>query len=43
LNIAGIANDRFNVAGLMPHPDRAAEPLLGSTDGRFIFQSMIES
>ena len=43
LNIAGIANDRFNVAGLMPHPDRAAEPLLGSTDGRFIFQSMIET
>ena len=43
LNIAGIANDRFNVAGLMPHPDRAAEPLLGSTDGQWIFQSMIET
>ncbi|MFM7816155.1 MAG: phosphoribosylformylglycinamidine synthase subunit PurQ, partial [Verrucomicrobiota bacterium] len=43
LNIAGIANDRFNVAGLMPHPDRAAEPLLGSIDGQFIFQSMIET
>ena len=43
LNIAGIANDRFNVAGLMPHPDRAAEPLLGSTDGKSIFQSMIDT
>ncbi|MBI3878802.1 MAG: phosphoribosylformylglycinamidine synthase subunit PurQ [Verrucomicrobia bacterium] len=41
LNIAGIANERFNVAGLMPHPDRASEPLLGSDDGKFIFQSMI--
>ena len=40
-NIAGIANDRFNVAGLMPHPDRASEALLGTTDGRFIFESMI--
>ena len=43
LNIAGVANDRFNVAGLMPHPDRAAEPLLGSTDGKSIFQSMIDT
>jgi phosphoribosylformylglycinamidine synthase I len=43
LNIAGIANDRFNVAGLMPHPDRASEDLLGSTDGRWIFESMIQS
>lgn len=41
LNIAGIANDRFNVAGLMPHPDRASESLLGSEDGRFIFESML--
>jgi phosphoribosylformylglycinamidine synthase len=40
-NIAGIANERFNVAGLMPHPDRASEVLLGTTDGRFIFESMI--
>lgn len=43
LNIAGIANDRFNVAGLMPHPDRASEGLLGSEDGRFIFDSMVEA
>ncbi len=41
LNIAGIANERFNVAGLMPHPDRSCEAILGSTDGKFIFASMI--
>ncbi|KAB2664762.1 MAG: phosphoribosylformylglycinamidine synthase subunit PurQ [Verrucomicrobia bacterium] len=41
LNIAGIANDRFNVAGLMPHPDRASEDILGSADGRYIFESMV--
>ncbi|MFN9959852.1 MAG: phosphoribosylformylglycinamidine synthase subunit PurQ, partial [bacterium] len=36
LNIAGIANERFNVAGLMPHPDRAVEGILGTEDGRSI-------
>jgi len=41
LNIAGIANESFNVAGLMPHPDRASEAVLGSTDGRWIFESMV--
>lgn len=41
LNIAGLANERFNVAGLMPHPDRASEAVLGSTDGRWIFESMV--
>ncbi len=41
LNIAGIANETFNVAGLMPHPDRASESVLGSTDGRYIFESMV--
>ena len=41
LNIAGICNARRNVAGLMPHPDRASEAILGSTDGRYIFESMI--
>jgi len=40
-NIAGICNERRNIAGLMPHPERACEPLLGSTDGRLIFESMI--
>jgi phosphoribosylformylglycinamidine synthase len=41
LNIAGICNLRRNVAGLMPHPERASEPLLASDDGRWIFESMI--
>ncbi len=40
-NIAGICNERRNVAALMPHPDRASEEILGSDDGRFIFESMI--
>lgn len=40
-NIAGVCNRARNVAGLMPHPDRASEPLLGSTDGRFLFESMV--
>ena len=40
-NIAGICNERRNVAGLMPHPERACEPLLGSADGRLIFESVI--
>jgi phosphoribosylformylglycinamidine synthase I len=43
LNIAGIANERFNVAGLMPHPERACESLLGSDDGRLIFESTFEA
>jgi phosphoribosylformylglycinamidine synthase len=41
LNIAGICNERRNVAGLMPHPDRASEAILGSADGRLIFESVI--
>lgn len=40
-NIAGICNDRRNVAALMPHPERACEPLLGSSDGRMVFESLI--
>jgi len=40
-NIAGICNEARNVAGLMPHPERASEPLLGSADGRLIFESLI--
>jgi phosphoribosylformylglycinamidine synthase I len=40
-NIAGICNERRNVAGLMPHPERASEEILGSTDGRLIFESII--
>jgi len=42
-NIAGIVNERGNVFGLMPHPERACDPLLGSEDGKLIFQSVIES
>ena len=40
-NIAGIANARFNVMGLMPHPERAAEKILGSADGRALFESLL--
>ncbi|WP_455245453.1 phosphoribosylformylglycinamidine synthase subunit PurQ, partial [Petrachloros mirabilis] len=42
-NIAGIRNDRGNVLGMMPHPERCAEEMLGNEDGRIIFQSMIKS
>lgn len=40
-NIAGICNTARNVVGLMPHPERAMEPILGSTDGRVIFESLL--
>ncbi|MHC1768576.1 MAG: phosphoribosylformylglycinamidine synthase subunit PurQ [Verrucomicrobiia bacterium] len=42
-NIAGICNERRNVAGLMPHPERASEPILGCADGRLIFESLIHA
>lgn len=42
LNIAGIYNDGKNVLGMMPHPERAAEAILGSVDGLGIFQSLLE-
>ena len=42
-NIAGICNRGRNVAGLMPHPERAVETALGSTDGLTIFRSMVEA
>jgi phosphoribosylformylglycinamidine synthase len=41
--IAGVANQRFNVFGLMPHPEHAVEPMLGGEDGLKIFQSIVES
>jgi phosphoribosylformylglycinamidine synthase len=41
VNIAGISNERGNVAGLMPHPERASESILGSDDGQWIFKSVI--
>ena len=42
-NIAGICNRERNVAGLMPHPERAVEAALGSADGLVIFRSMVEA
>jgi phosphoribosylformylglycinamidine synthase I len=42
-DIAGILNEKRNVLGLMPHPERACDPLLGSTTGRALFQSLVES
>jgi phosphoribosylformylglycinamidine synthase len=40
-NIAGICNARGNVVGLMPHPERASESVLGSADGKMIFDSLL--
>ena len=40
-NIAGICNEGHNVLGLMPHPDRSSDPVLGMTDGFRIFESMV--
>jgi phosphoribosylformylglycinamidine synthase subunit PurQ / glutaminase len=42
-DIAGISNDAGNVVGLMPHPERASHPLLGSTDGRVLLQSLVDA
>ena len=42
-DIAGIVNDRGNVLGMMPHPDRAFEEELGSADGALFFQSVLAS
>ena len=42
-NIAGILNEAGNVMGMMPHPERSADPLWAEQDGRRIFQSMVES
>jgi phosphoribosylformylglycinamidine synthase len=42
-NIAGIVNDAGNVLGMMPHPERASDPLLGSEDGLVIFQSIVRN
>src|SRR5687767_14836631 len=40
-SVAGIANEDFTVFGLMPHPERACEDILGSTDGKLLLQSMV--
>ncbi|WP_448524202.1 phosphoribosylformylglycinamidine synthase I [Pseudothermotoga sp.] len=40
-NIAGVINEKGNVLGLMPHPERCCEEILGNTDGRKIFESLL--
>jgi phosphoribosylformylglycinamidine synthase subunit PurQ / glutaminase len=40
-NIAGICNDTRNIVGLMPHPERACESVLGSADGKLLFESVV--
>jgi phosphoribosylformylglycinamidine synthase len=42
-NIAGIVNEQRNVLGMMPHPDRSSEAILGSADGKLIFESMVNA
>jgi phosphoribosylformylglycinamidine synthase subunit PurQ / glutaminase len=42
-NIAGIINGKGNVLGMMPHPERASEALLGGEDGRIVFESLVHS
>jgi phosphoribosylformylglycinamidine synthase subunit PurQ / glutaminase len=42
-NIAGIVNEGRNVLGMMPHPDRSSEAILGSADGKLIFESMVNA
>ena len=42
-NIAGICNAARNVVGLMPHPERACEPALGSRDGLLLFESVVDT
>ena len=42
-DIAGILNEKRNVLGMMPHPERACDPLLGSTTGRPLFESLIQA
>ena len=42
-NIAGIVNEQRNVLGMMPHPDRSSEKILGSADGKLIFESLVNA
>lgn len=42
-NIAGIINKQGNILGMMPHPERACDPVLGKTDGQLIFRSIINN
>jgi phosphoribosylformylglycinamidine synthase len=43
LNIAGIVNKQGNVLGMMPHPERACDPVLNNVDGSYIFKSLIKN
>jgi len=42
-DIAGITNQKGNVLGMMPHPERAIEAILGNTDGRKLFESILDN
>ena len=42
-DVAGVVNERGNVMGLMPHPEHAVDPLLGSADGAFILASFVDA
>jgi phosphoribosylformylglycinamidine synthase len=42
-NIAGVTNEAKTVLGLMPHPERLADPALGGTDGRAMFDGLVEA
>jgi phosphoribosylformylglycinamidine synthase subunit PurQ / glutaminase len=42
-NIAGVLNAQRNVMGMMPHPERVADPLMGGTDGLTILQSLVHA
>ena len=41
-NIAGIINQNGNVLGMMPHPERCCDPILGNTDGKLLFESVMQ-
>ena len=43
MNIAGILNDKKNILGLMPHPERLIDPLLSGEDGSLLFNSLLKS
>ena len=42
-NIAGVFNETKTVMGLMPHPENATEPLFGGTDGRGLFEGLVDA
>ena len=42
-DVAGVCNERGNVMGLMPHPEHAVDPLLGSADGALILAALVDA